>query len=334
MGSGGHARGARKRGGDMRLMISLEMLGAYSDAPGSQRYPPLLGWVYPDRANFIVIVSNIESRHELKPAVATFRWASAFPAESLAAPAFVPGASWSDHLSFWREGYPAIMVTDTAFNRYPHYHSAHDTPPMLDYARMAQVVEGRAKALVLLANAAEVPWPIRRATGWLAQSAARAAPPPQEADEEQQQDEQHQGQQRLWPQQMAKLGSLQDVMNDAAVEESLEAEADRGGSQESTDRQTQHAGAIIEHGMGEGRHQAEGAQGQEIALTHQEAPGAMSAQAHLLGVRQSPCEPVCRQRTARASRSQDQCGGKRSVERRDHPQQGGTRQRKHEQHRL
>lgn len=157
MGSGVYARAARKRGDDIRLMISLEMLGAYSDAPGSQRYPPLLRWFYPDRANFIAFVSNVQSRHQLRRMVAAFRTVSAFPAESLAAPTFVPGVSWSDQLSFWREGYPAIMVTDTAFNRYPHYHGAQDTPSMLDYARMAQVAEGLAKALVLLANDEEAP---------------------------------------------------------------------------------------------------------------------------------------------------------------------------------
>ncbi|OFZ88078.1 MAG: hypothetical protein A2V78_17390 [Betaproteobacteria bacterium RBG_16_64_18] len=63
----------------------------------------------------------------------------------------------SDQLSFWREGYPALMVTDTAFYRYPHYHSAQDTPDKIDYARMAQVVEGLAKVVLLLANDAEEP---------------------------------------------------------------------------------------------------------------------------------------------------------------------------------
>lgn len=157
MGSGVYARAARKRGDDIRLMIALEMLGAYSDAPGSQRYPLFLGWFYPDRANFIAFVSNVESRHALKRTVAAFRSVSAFPAESLAAPAIVPGVSWSDQLSFWREGYPAIMVTDTAFNRYPHYHTRQDTPEKIDYARMAQVVEGLAKTIVLLANDEEEP---------------------------------------------------------------------------------------------------------------------------------------------------------------------------------
>jgi len=157
MGSGVYARAARARGDDIRLMVSLEMLGAYNDRPGGQRYPPLLSWFYPDRANFIAFVSNIDSRQALKRTVAAFRSVCGFPSEYLAAPGFVPGVSLSDQLSFWREGYPAIMVTDTAFYRYPHYHSAQDTPDKIDYARMAQVVEGLARAIVLLANDAEGP---------------------------------------------------------------------------------------------------------------------------------------------------------------------------------
>ncbi|MGQ0657095.1 MAG: M28 family peptidase [Chromatiales bacterium] len=152
MGSGEYARAARKRSDDIRLMMALEMLGAYTDEPDSQRYPPFIGWFYPDRGNFIGFVSNIASRRALKRAVAAFRSVSPFPSEYLATFSFVPGISWSDQLSFWREGYRAIMVTDTAFYRYPWYHTALDTPEKLDYVRMAQVVEGLSQAIIALAN--------------------------------------------------------------------------------------------------------------------------------------------------------------------------------------
>lgn len=152
MGSRVYARAARARGEDIRVMLSLEMLGCYSDAPGSQAYPPLLGFFYPQAGNFIGFVSNLRSRRALREVVRAFRSASDFPAESLASPALVPGVSWSDQLSFWREGYRAVMVTDTAFYRYPHYHRATDTPEKLDYARMARVVEGLAGALRTLAG--------------------------------------------------------------------------------------------------------------------------------------------------------------------------------------
>lgn len=158
MGSGVYARAARARGDDIRVMLSLEMLGCYSDAPASQSYPPLLGFFYPKAGNFIGFVSNLRSRRALREVVRAFRSASDFPAESLASPAVVPGVSWSDQLSFWREGYSAVMVTDTAFYRYPHYHRATDTPDRLDYPRMARVVEGLAGALRTLAGGQPAAW--------------------------------------------------------------------------------------------------------------------------------------------------------------------------------
>lgn len=155
MGSGVYARAARARGDDIRVMLSLEMLGYYSDRPGSQGYPPLLRWFYPDRGDFIAFVSNLRSRRALQEVVRAFKASSDFPAEKLASPAFVPGIAWSDQLSFWRAGYQAVMVTDTAFHRNPHYHQSSDTPERLDYPRMARVVEGLAGALARLADAPE-----------------------------------------------------------------------------------------------------------------------------------------------------------------------------------
>ena len=151
MGSKVYARAARSRGDDIRVMLSLEMLGCYSDAPGSQDYPPPLGLFYPKQGNFIGFVSNLRSHRALHAAFSAFARHSDFPAERLAAPSFVPGVGWSDQLSFWREGYPALMVTDTAFYRYRHYHAPTDTPEKLDYARMASVVEGLARMLATLA---------------------------------------------------------------------------------------------------------------------------------------------------------------------------------------
>ncbi|MEX2240485.1 MAG: M20/M25/M40 family metallo-hydrolase [Burkholderiales bacterium] len=154
MGSKVYARAARKRGDDIRVMLSLEMLGCYRDEPGSQAYPPLLKWFYPERGNFIAFVSNLRSRRALLEVSNAFRAHSSFPAERLASPGFVPGVSWSDQLSFWRAGYPGVMVTDTAFYRYPHYHRPTDTPERLHYAEMARVVEGLARALAALAGRA------------------------------------------------------------------------------------------------------------------------------------------------------------------------------------
>ncbi|MGZ8203033.1 MAG: M28 family peptidase [Burkholderiales bacterium] len=152
MGSGWYARAARKRGDDIRVMLSLEMLGYYSERPGSQRYPPFMRWFYPDRGDFIAFVSNLASKQALRETVRAFRAHCDFPCESLATFSFVPGVSWSDQLSFWREGYAALMVTDTAFYRNPHYHTNLDTPERLCYPKAAQVVQGLALAALELAT--------------------------------------------------------------------------------------------------------------------------------------------------------------------------------------
>ena len=156
MGSRVYARAARRRGDDIRVMLSLEMLGCYSARPGSQRYPPLLRRFYPDRGNFVAFVSNLASRRLLRETVRAFRAHSDFPSESLATFAWVPGVSWSDHLSFWGEGYRALMVTDTAFYRNPHYHTRRDTAERLDYRAMARVAGGLALATLVLAGGSAV----------------------------------------------------------------------------------------------------------------------------------------------------------------------------------
>jgi len=147
-----YARAARARGDDVRLMIALETMGCFDDTPGSQHYPPLLRHFYPDRGNFIALVSNLRSRRAMRRLARAFAQVSDFPMQHLATFAAVPGVAWSDHLSFWRQGYRALMVTDTAFYRYAHYHSASDTPDKLDYRRLAQVTEGLAEAIALLAD--------------------------------------------------------------------------------------------------------------------------------------------------------------------------------------
>jgi hypothetical protein len=129
-------------------MISLETIGYFSDAPHSQTYPsPGLGLFYPKVGNFIGFVSNVHSRTLLRRVVAAFRKHAKIPSEGAALPAFIPGVSWSDQRSFWRYGYPGIMVTDTAPFRYPHYHSSSDTPDKLDYDRFTLVVRGMEKVI-------------------------------------------------------------------------------------------------------------------------------------------------------------------------------------------
>jgi Zn-dependent M28 family amino/carboxypeptidase len=152
MGSWAWARRAREHGESVRAMFSLEMLGYYRDQPGSQQYPAPLGLFYPNRADFIAFVGDLGARGLVRRSIDSFRRNSQFPSEGVAAPGFVPGVTWSDHWSFRRHGFPAIMITDTAFYRYPHYHLPSDTPEKLDYERMARVTLGLAAMLRDLAN--------------------------------------------------------------------------------------------------------------------------------------------------------------------------------------
>lgn len=153
MGSRIYVRRAKERGENIVAMFSLETIGYYSDRPGSQRYPFPLGLFYPDTGNFIAFVSNFASRALLHEVIAAFRRHTAFPSEGVAAPAFLPGVDWSDHWSFWDEGYPALMVTDTAPYRYPHYHAQTDTPDKVDYERLARVTLGLYRLLLELTEA-------------------------------------------------------------------------------------------------------------------------------------------------------------------------------------
>ena len=152
MGSRVYAREAARRGDKIVAMLSLETIGYYSSAPKTQRYPPPFNLVYPDRGDFIGFVGNIASRRLVRRSIAEFRRHTPLPSEGLAAPSWIPGVFWSDHASFWRHGYPAIMITDTAPFRYPFYHSLEDTPDRVDYARMALVVDGLAHTIRVLAG--------------------------------------------------------------------------------------------------------------------------------------------------------------------------------------
>ncbi|MBC7683840.1 MAG: M20/M25/M40 family metallo-hydrolase [Bdellovibrionales bacterium] len=147
MGSWQHAMDVRRRGQPVAAALILETIGYYSQAKGSQQLPPGLEKLYPNKGNFIAFVGTQASSELVRKALAAFKAASSFPAEGLAAASYVEGVTWSDHTSYNRHGYPAIMITDTAFLRYPYYHTAQDTPAKLDYASMARVVEGLAKLL-------------------------------------------------------------------------------------------------------------------------------------------------------------------------------------------
>lgn len=147
MGSEVHARSLDRD--EVRAMIVLEMIGTFS---GRQTFPfAALKLLYPAEGNYIVVVGrprDLSLTRTVKRCLA----AAAIPVESINAPEAIPGIGDSDHRNYWRRGMSAVMITDTAWYRNPRYHTAQDTPETLDYARMAQVVEGTAAAVHALSS--------------------------------------------------------------------------------------------------------------------------------------------------------------------------------------
>ncbi|MFO0761731.1 MAG: M20/M25/M40 family metallo-hydrolase [Byssovorax sp.] len=142
MGSLVYARACKARNENIVAMISLESIGYYRDAPDSQKYPFPFDIIYPSTGNFLAFVGNVDSRSLVRHTVEVFRAHGRLPSEGAAVPGVIPGVGWSDHWSFWEQGYPAVMVSDTAVFRNPYYHTEGDRPDTLDYPRFARAVMG------------------------------------------------------------------------------------------------------------------------------------------------------------------------------------------------
>ena len=153
MGSVMHAQSLLKDGVKVKAMLSLEMIGYFSDAPDSQSFPlSLLRAFYPSRGNFIAVVGSLGEGGMARRVKRAMIGSSSLPVYSISAPRFVPGIDFSDHLSYWKAGYAALMITDTAFYRNHNYHTANDTAEKLDYQRMAMVVAGVYGAVIDLSR--------------------------------------------------------------------------------------------------------------------------------------------------------------------------------------
>jgi hypothetical protein len=137
MGSAVHAKRARERNENIVAMISLEMLGFFSDEKGAQSFPfPLMSLIYPTTPNFVAVVGNLASRGLVGEIATAMRKTGGVGVETLSTLSIVPGIDFSDHRAFWEEGYRAAMITDTAFYRNPLYHTENDSIDTLDFDRM------------------------------------------------------------------------------------------------------------------------------------------------------------------------------------------------------
>lgn len=144
-GSSYYAAELRQQGQPLRLMICLEMLGYCDLTPGSQKYPPGLQYFYPNQGNFIALIGNWRTIPDLIRLSRTIRRAGQVPCEWLPAGSkgkIVPDTRRSDHAPFWDQGYRAIMVTDTANLRNPHYHRGSDRLEILDLSFLTHVCQG------------------------------------------------------------------------------------------------------------------------------------------------------------------------------------------------
>lgn len=157
MGSQVYARSCRERNERIVAMLCLEMVGYYTSAKGSQAIPPgipkFLHWAFPKRGDFLAAVGNLSSLRLVWQFRRGFKRGTRFPLFSIALPEIISEIRRSDNASFWDQGYPALMLTDTSFLRNPHYHLPTDTPDTLDYESMACVTHGVLSSIVHLSRA-------------------------------------------------------------------------------------------------------------------------------------------------------------------------------------
>lgn len=151
MGSAVHAKYLHDNKIPVKAMISVEMIGYFSDEPKSQEYPlGILKLFYPTKANYIAVVGKIGQGRVTRKMKKHMRCGSEIDVRSINAPAAIPGIDFSDHLNYWRYGYDALMITDTSFYRNKNYHEKTDTIETLDFTRMAEVVKGIYNAVMNL----------------------------------------------------------------------------------------------------------------------------------------------------------------------------------------
>lgn len=142
MGSYQHAKSLNKDNSIVKIMICLEMIGYFSIEEGSQSYPlPLLSSFYSDVGNYIMVVGNLGGVKETKKVRALMRASSReLDVFSINLPFWIPGVDFSDHYNYWKFGFPAVMITDTAFYRNENYHLPSDTIETLNFYKMSAVV--------------------------------------------------------------------------------------------------------------------------------------------------------------------------------------------------
>lgn len=148
-----YARHLKEKKEAVHAMLCLEMLGYFNNKDGGQAYPvPGMNLLYPSTPDFVSIVGNLQSRALVEKVRDSIKRGSTIHVEGIATLPYVPGVDFSDHRSFWKMGYPAVMITDTAFYRNPNYHTENDTIDTLNFVKMASLLKGLVQVSVDLAG--------------------------------------------------------------------------------------------------------------------------------------------------------------------------------------
>jgi hypothetical protein len=143
MGSFVHASILKEEKAKIKMMFCLEMIGYFSQEKNSQTYPmSSMKMLYPNEANFIAIVGNMQNTSLVKKIKKSMKSVSKVPVCSINAPSFIQGIDYSDHRNYWHFNFPAVMITDTSFFRNPNYHQPTDTIETLDFDAMSEVIKG------------------------------------------------------------------------------------------------------------------------------------------------------------------------------------------------
>lgn len=153
MGSYIHAKWLADNKVDVYGMVSVEMIGYFSDEKKSQRYPfAPLSLIYGNKGNYITLVRKFGAGKFANQFGRKFRSAGTIRTKAFTGPRALPGIDFSDHLNYWKFGYSALMITDTSFYRNKNYHQVTDTMETLDLGRMAKVIDGTFESLIKLSQ--------------------------------------------------------------------------------------------------------------------------------------------------------------------------------------
>ena len=154
VGSAHYAQRLKRERTRLLGMLSLEMVG-FTETRGLQQYPTRwLARQFPAQGTYIGLAGNWRSRRLLAAVAAAMRATDGLPVQTITLPGYggwLPESRLSDHAPFWDCGYPALLVTDTAFLRNPHYHQPTDTVDTLDLGFLTHVTQGLAAAIDALA---------------------------------------------------------------------------------------------------------------------------------------------------------------------------------------